>query len=66
MKGKLPSINSLKSEWGELEKERRPLNSGYKAAKKKYTDLGVAKANADVILFGTRTPPQKTHDRDAR
>ena len=65
MKGKLPSINSLKAEWGELEKERRPLNSGYKAAKKKYTDLGVAKANADVILFGTRIP-QKAHDRDAR
>jgi len=65
MKGKLPSINSLKAEWGELEKERRPLSSGYKTAKKKYTDLGVAKSNADVILFGTRTP-QKTHDRDSR
>ena len=30
---KLPSINSLRSEWAELEKEHRKLLSGYKATK---------------------------------
>jgi|GEM_PF-2501915 len=63
---KLPSINSLREEWGELKKERRPLSTGYKAVKKKYIDLGTAKVNADVILFGTRTTQQKMLNRDAR
>ena len=64
-KGKLPSINALKAEWGTLEKERRELSPKYNAAKEKYFPLCTAKANADVILFGTRQP-QKSHDRDAR
>jgi len=65
-KGKLPSINSLKAEWGELEKERRQLSPGYKPAKEKYLSLCTAKANADIILFGERKQPQRTHGRDAR
>jgi hypothetical protein len=63
---KLPSISSLRDEWGELEKERRLLSPKYKPAKEKYLSLCTAKANADVMLFGERQQPQRTHDRDAR
>jgi len=65
-KGKLPSINTLKAEWGELEKERRQLFPKYKSEKEKYMPLCTAKANADVMLFGTRETPQRTHNRDTR
>ena len=65
-KGKLPSINSLKAEWATLETERRQISPRYKAAKEKYLPLCTAKANADIILFGERTHPQRMHGRDAR
>ena len=65
-KSKLPSINMLKAEWGELQKERRELSPRYNAAKEKYNPLLMAKRNAEVMLFGTRETPQKTHNRDAR
>ena len=61
---KLPSINTLRQEWSGLEAERRELYKGYHALKEKNAMLGTAKANADVILFGTRQPLQKTQDRD--
>jgi len=64
-KTKLPSINTLKAEWGALEKERRELSPRYKPTKEKYLSLCTAKANADVMLFGARQP-QKSHDSDAR
>jgi len=63
---KLPSINQLKQEWAALDSERRKLYSGYKAAKQKSVTLGTAKTNADVMLFGSRTPKQKHQDRDTR
>jgi hypothetical protein len=63
---KLPSINSLKQEWVKLDAERRKLYSSYKAVKQKFTTLGTAKANADVILFGARTSAQKMQNRDSR
>jgi hypothetical protein len=62
---KLPSINMLKQEWATLESERRALSPGYKTVKEKYLSICTAKANADVMLFGSRQP-QKSHDRDAR
>jgi hypothetical protein len=62
---KLPSINTLKQEWATLEAERKKLSPGYKSAKEKYLSICTAKANADVMLFGSRKP-QKSHDRDAR
>jgi hypothetical protein len=65
LKGKLPSINQLKQEWAMIEAERRQLAPGYKAAKDDYMSICTAKANADVILFGSRQP-QKSHDRDMR
>ena len=63
-KGKLPSINTLKQEWATLETERRTLSPDYKAVKENYMSLCTAKANADVMLFGSRQS-QKFHDRDA-
>ena len=63
---KLPSINTLRQEWAALDAERRKLYSGYKAIKQKHIALGTAKANADVILFGTQRTPQKTQNRDSR
>ena len=42
------------------------IRVGYKELKKKYTDLGTAKSNADVILFGTQKPQEKSQNRDAR
>ena len=62
----LPSINQCRQEWAELERERRKLYSGYKAMRPEYNDLTTAKRNAETILFGTRTPPQKSQSRDAR
>jgi hypothetical protein len=50
LKGKLPSITSLKEQWAELEKEKRPLYSEYKQKKKKFTDLCNAKSNAYKML----------------
>jgi hypothetical protein len=64
-KGKLPSINSLKQEWAALETERRKLSPGYRTAKENYVSLCTARANADVLLFGSRQP-QKSRDRAAR
>ena len=61
---KLPSINALQQEWSELEAERRKLYSGYKEVKQENSALGVAKTNADVILFGTRKPLHMAHTRD--
>jgi predicted peroxiredoxin len=63
---KLPSINQLKQEYAKLGAEKKKLYATYKAAKQKNIALGTAKANADVMLFGTRTPPQITQNRDAR
>jgi len=63
---KLPSINTLKQEWAALEAERRKLYTGYKASKQNNVALGVAKSNADAMLFGTRTPLEKAHGYDAR
>ena len=63
---KLPSINQLKQEYAELGTEKKKLYATYKAAKQKNVALGTAKANADIMLFGTRTPPHKTQNRDAR
>jgi hypothetical protein len=64
-KGKLPSINQLKQEWAALEAERRKLSPGYRTAKENYVSLCTSRANADVLLFGSRQP-QKSRDRDAR
>jgi hypothetical protein len=64
-KGKRPSINSLKQEWSALETERRKLSPAYRTAKENYVSLCTARANADVLLFGSRQP-QKFHDRGAR
>ena len=62
---KLPSINALKQEWAPLETEGRKLSPGYKTTKEKYLSLCTAKANADVMLSGSRQT-QKSHDRGAR
>jgi hypothetical protein len=62
---KLPSINQLKQEWAALDAERKKLYPKYKAAKENHIPLVMAKANADMILFGSRQPI-KSHDRDAR
>ncbi|MDR1246443.1 MAG: hypothetical protein LBK57_05375, partial [Clostridiales Family XIII bacterium] len=54
-KGKLPSINSLKEEWAELEKERRKAYPAYKAANQKFKDLCVAKSNLyDMLDIGKK------------
>ena len=48
--GKLPSINQLREQWGELEKQKRPLYSQHKEANKKFKDLCAAKSNAARML----------------
>ena len=65
-KGKLPSINTLKAEWGELQKERRQLSPQYHAAKGNYNPLLMAKSNAEVMLFDEQQQPKKFHNRDTR
>jgi hypothetical protein len=47
---KLPAINTLKLEWAELEKDRRPLCAEYKVANKKFKDLCATKSNASRML----------------
>jgi hypothetical protein len=49
-RGKLPSITSLKEQWAELEKEKRPLYSEYKRKKKEFNALYTAKSNSEKIL----------------
>jgi hypothetical protein len=61
----LPSINQLKQEWATLDVERRKFSTVYKSAKENYLSLCTAKANAAVMLFGSRQP-QNSHKRDAR
>jgi hypothetical protein len=63
--GKLPSINTLKQEWATLETERRKLYSGYKTVKENMLSICTARANADVMLFGSRQT-QRTRERGAR
>ncbi|MDR1061371.1 MAG: relaxase/mobilization nuclease domain-containing protein [Clostridiales bacterium] len=48
--GKLPSISQLREQWAELEKQKRPLYSEYKAANQKFKDLCSAKSNAARML----------------
>jgi hypothetical protein len=62
---KTPSINELKREWAILDAEQKKLSPGYKPAKENYMSICTAKANADVMLFGSRQT-QKSHDRGAR
>ena len=47
---KLPSINSLKEEWGQLAQERRQLLTGYKDLRERDRALANAKYNCDRIL----------------
>ena len=49
-KGKLPSINSLKEEWGKLAQEKRQLYAGYKELRDRDRALSTAKYNCDRIL----------------
>ena len=49
-KGKLPSINSLKEEWGKLAQEKRQLYAGYKELRDRDRALTNAKYNCDRIL----------------
>jgi len=49
-KGKLPSINSLKEEWGKLTQEKRQLYAGYKELRDRDRALSTAKYNCDRIL----------------
>jgi hypothetical protein len=62
---KLPSINQLKEQWAELEKQKRPLCSEYKAANKKFKDLCTAKSNAYNML-GLNKSRTTSHDYGAR
>jgi hypothetical protein len=48
--GKLPSINQLRKQWAELEKQKRALYPQYKEANKKFKDLCTAKSNASRML----------------
>ncbi|MDR1665225.1 MAG: hypothetical protein LBR83_09960, partial [Clostridiales bacterium] len=48
--GKLPSINQLREQWAELEKQRRSLYTKYKTANQKFKDLCAAKSNAYRLL----------------
>ncbi len=48
--GKLPSINQLREQWAELEKQKRPLYAEYKAANQNFKDLCNAKSNARKLL----------------
>ena len=48
--GKLPSINTLREQWAELEKQKRPLCAKYKTANQKFKDLCTAKSNASRML----------------
>jgi hypothetical protein len=47
---KTPSINMLQAEWGELEKQRRPLFAEYKKLNQNFKDLVTAKSNASRML----------------
>jgi len=48
--GKLPSINTLREQWAELEKQKRPLYAKFKTANQKFKDLCTAKSNASRML----------------
>jgi hypothetical protein len=67
---KLPSINQLKQEWGELASERKALYADYKKHKDLSRELAVAKMNATNILGITSDTQEhnarahnKPHDR---
>jgi len=49
-KGKLPSMNSLKEEWGKLAQEKRQLYNGYKELRERDRALTTAKYNIDRTL----------------
>jgi hypothetical protein len=62
-KTKLPSVNSLKLEWAELEKDKRALYTEYKRKKKTFTDLCTAKSNAHKMLgLDKRRVNSRGHD----
>jgi hypothetical protein len=61
---KLPSINQLREQWAELEKQKRPLCAEYKAANKKFKDLCTAKSNASNML-GLDKSRQTSRDHGA-
>jgi hypothetical protein len=59
-----PSIKTLREEWGELEKQKRPLHAGYKAANRKFKDLCAAKSNASRMLgLDQNRGDPRGHDR---
>ena len=60
---KLPSINQLREQWAELEKQRRPLRADYKAANQKFKDLCTAKSNASRML-GVEKKRENPHGHD--
>jgi hypothetical protein len=61
---KLPSINSLKAEWGELAQEKRKLYAGYKELRDRDRALTTAKHNCDRIL--NISPEELEHQRRNR
>jgi hypothetical protein len=60
---KLPSINTLKQEWAELNAEKKKLYGGYSKLKDQRTELVKAKDNVERLLGINRNAPEQHRER---
>ncbi|MDL2231968.1 relaxase/mobilization nuclease domain-containing protein [Ruminococcaceae bacterium OttesenSCG-928-L11] len=62
---KLPSMQSLKTEYATLNAEKRKLYQGYRPAREEMIALLMAKQNTERIL-GMTPPPKKSHEKSGQ
>ena len=65
---KLPKMDALKQEWAALAAEKKSVRGGvsFKEWREEMINFITVKENATRILFGQRTPPQKSRGHEAR